>query len=317
MKEMFATKLKVASAFFLSSFIVWLILILLMAQPTDNVGQIQFSNFALLALFLGSAIAASLSSMVIGLDLLEIKIKPRILKEKFGRGRVSLRMRKSASVSPKQKEKDLTVQLEKLQISQTELNVDTPSLEEEITLPERSLSISEEVVIEKLKESDKATEEDSVQLKANIISQPPKIATLPELSSERKTHAAVLKVDSEDDSKRISCPKCSKAFSLALLSLDFSSGKPKMVRSCPHCYSALASSEDDETARTKIMGDREPRERSTDERKAFFLFGETEFKGCKFKLGYLGSLSKNKPIPDECFGCPQLVECFYALKNSR
>ena len=49
--------------------------------------------------------------------------------------------------------------------------------------------------------------------------------------------------------------------------------------------------------------------RSKDGAKAFFLFGETEFKGCAFKPGYLKSLPKNKPIPDECFGCAQILDC--------
>jgi hypothetical protein len=49
--------------------------------------------------------------------------------------------------------------------------------------------------------------------------------------------------------------------------------------------------------------------KSKDSKKAFFLFGETEFNGCSFKLGHLKSLPKNKPIPDECFGCPQILEC--------
>jgi hypothetical protein len=55
--------------------------------------------------------------------------------------------------------------------------------------------------------------------------------------------------------------------------------------------------------------------RSTEEKKAFFLFGETEFNGCQFKLGYLKGLPKNKPIPDECFGCPQILECIALSEN--
>ena len=62
-------------------------------------------------------------------------------------------------------------------------------------------------------------------------------------------------------------------------------------------------------ASVKITGDREGIEKSKDSKKAFFLFGETEFNGCAFKRGYLKSLPKNKPIPDECFGCPQILEC--------
>jgi hypothetical protein len=49
--------------------------------------------------------------------------------------------------------------------------------------------------------------------------------------------------------------------------------------------------------------------KSKDRMKAFFLFGETEFDHCKFELGYLKSLPKNKPIPDECCGCPKILEC--------
>jgi hypothetical protein len=55
--------------------------------------------------------------------------------------------------------------------------------------------------------------------------------------------------------------------------------------------------------------------RSTEEKKAFFLFGETEFNGCPFKFGYLKSLLKNKPIPEECFGCPQILECTALSEN--
>lgn len=50
-------------------------------------------------------------------------------------------------------------------------------------------------------------------------------------------------------------------------------------------------------------------------KKSFFLFGETSFESCKHKFGYLNSLPKNTPIPDECFGCPQIVECLKISKT--
>jgi preprotein translocase subunit SecF len=50
-------------------------------------------------------------------------------------------------------------------------------------------------------------------------------------------------------------------------------------------------------------------------RKSFFLFGERQFEGCPHKFGYLKSLRKNAPIPDECFGCPQILECLMTRKN--
>jgi hypothetical protein len=50
-------------------------------------------------------------------------------------------------------------------------------------------------------------------------------------------------------------------------------------------------------------------------KKSFFLFGEREFEGCPHKFGYLKSLRKNAPIPDECFGCPQILECLMTRKS--
>lgn len=57
--------------------------------------------------------------------------------------------------------------------------------------------------------------------------------------------------------------------------------------------------------------------RKKDKMKAFYLFGETEFKSCQHKFGYLGDKLKNKPIPDECFGCPKLLDCFKTTKKSK
>jgi Ca2+/Na+ antiporter len=68
------------------------------------------------------------------------------------------------------------------------------------------------------------------------------------------------------------------------------------------------------------MGDVEETEtkknnRDKELKKAFFLFGEREFEGCPHKFGYLKSLRKNAPIPDECFGCPRILECLMTRKS--
>lgn len=47
----------------------------------------------------------------------------------------------------------------------------------------------------------------------------------------------------------------------------------------------------------------------TEKRKSFFIFGKTSFEGCPHEFGYLRNLPKNAPIPDECFGCSQILEC--------
>jgi type IV secretory pathway VirB10-like protein len=52
-------------------------------------------------------------------------------------------------------------------------------------------------------------------------------------------------------------------------------------------------------------------------KKAFFLFGEREFEGCPHRFKYLRALPKNSPIPDECFGCPKILECLGSSKNKK
>jgi hypothetical protein len=54
---------------------------------------------------------------------------------------------------------------------------------------------------------------------------------------------------------------------------------------------------------------KEEKRRSRDKMKSFYLFGETDFKRCQHKFGFLGRSHEDKPIPDECFGCPRIIEC--------
>jgi len=38
---------------------------------------------------------------------------------------------------------------------------------------------------------------------------------------------------------------------------------------------------------------------------------------CLHQFGYLRTFPKNSPIPDECFGCPKIVECLINTKDSK
>jgi len=40
-------------------------------------------------------------------------------------------------------------------------------------------------------------------------------------------------------------------------------------------------------------------------------------KDCPHHMGYLSTLAKNTPIPDECFGCKKIVVCFLNVKGQR
>jgi Ca2+/Na+ antiporter len=39
-------------------------------------------------------------------------------------------------------------------------------------------------------------------------------------------------------------------------------------------------------------------------------------KDCLHHYGYLHSLPKNAPIPDECFGCPKIVDCLVSSNSN-
>jgi len=60
-------------------------------------------------------------------------------------------------------------------------------------------------------------------------------------------------------------------------------------------------------------GENQKAKKEKEAKKSFILFGKRDFEGCPHKFGYLKNLPRNTPIPDECFGCPKVVECLAAL----
>jgi len=61
------------------------------------------------------------------------------------------------------------------------------------------------------------------------------------------------------------------------------------------------------------VGENKKAKKEKEAKKSFILFGKRDFEGCPHKFGYLKNLPRNTPIPDECFGCPKVVECLAAL----
>jgi len=39
--------------------------------------------------------------------------------------------------------------------------------------------------------------------------------------------------------------------------------------------------------------------------------GPADFQECVHHFGYLKNLPKNTPVPDECFGCKQILRCLF------
>lgn len=65
----------------------------------------------------------------------------------------------------------------------------------------------------------------------------------------------------------------------------------------------------------KLTQEIQKRKKNKEVKKSFFLFGKKDFEGCTHEFGYLKSLPKNTPIPDECFGCPQILDCLMRSKS--
>jgi len=38
---------------------------------------------------------------------------------------------------------------------------------------------------------------------------------------------------------------------------------------------------------------------------------------CAHEFGYLKNLSRNTPVPDECFGCPKAMQCLFPAAESQ
>jgi hypothetical protein len=45
--------------------------------------------------------------------------------------------------------------------------------------------------------------------------------------------------------------------------------------------------------------------------KSYATKSKTSFQNCVHNFGYLRSLPKNTPVPDECFGCPKAMQCLF------
>jgi hypothetical protein len=41
---------------------------------------------------------------------------------------------------------------------------------------------------------------------------------------------------------------------------------------------------------------------------------QTDFRNCAHSFGYLRSIPRNTPVPDECLGCPSVVQCVFQSK---
>ena len=51
--------------------------------------------------------------------------------------------------------------------------------------------------------------------------------------------------------------------------------------------------------------------------KSYAAKSQTGLQKCVHSFGYLRSLPKNTSVPDECFGCPKIMQCLFQKSNPK
>lgn len=100
----------------------------------------------------------------------------------------------------------------------------------------------------------------------------------------RRTEKRVLELEKMIDAhESLVCPniKCGKTFQKILLLTDLSKTPRETYYACPHCFSKLEIA---------VKEEKQPLE-------------------CPYYFGFLKTLQKKIPIPDECLTCPKLIRC--------
>ena len=124
------------------------------------------------------------------------------------------------------------------------------------------------------------------------------------------------------------CPnqECRKIFQKPVVLTDLSQNAPRVYSACPHCgfdlETASTSAVRKKTTMTLKTSKPEMSAKSTETSEkptvakdvqkrptAFPKSLKARPPECSHFFGYLRKIPRNTPIPDECFSCPQMVEC--------
>ncbi|HDI06825.1 MAG TPA: hypothetical protein ENF76_00465 [Candidatus Bathyarchaeota archaeon] len=104
---------------------------------------------------------------------------------------------------------------------------------------------------------------------------------------------------------RFICPndECRKGFDKPIMLTDTLSIPRQTYYACPYCKSKLEIVVENEKV-LKIVSLKKAEgtvlTASADDRTP---------KNCPFHFGFLSSLPKNCPVPDECLTCPKIIQC--------
>jgi len=119
-------------------------------------------------------------------------------------------------------------------------------------------------------------------------------------------------------------PECRKIFDKPVALTDLSQNPTRLYSACPHCgfeletVSPVKTSKKLEKAAKTPLKLEEPVEqveasKITKEKQSSPPSKSLQARPpeCRHFFGYLKKIPKNTSIPDECFGCPRMVDCLY------
>jgi len=100
-------------------------------------------------------------------------------------------------------------------------------------------------------------------------------------------------------------PKCHRKIEQSILLNNLSTTPAEQYYACPHCFTKL-----------EVISAQPQKKKEEPPVKP----PEKEEKGpsrCAGYLGYLATLPKNKPIPQECLICPKVLDCVMKTSDSQ
>lgn len=136
------------------------------------------------------------------------------------------------------------------------------------------------------------------------------------------TSEADKQATSEVQVRRSLCVNCGKVFTEPVQLTVQGKGSSDEYSACPHCFSRISSSDTEEKSNVieESVDQALPEDHGTDseevdereetEEPASVVEGEKPG-GCAHYVGYLKTLSKGTPTPEECLTCTSLIKCKY------
>jgi hypothetical protein len=133
-----------------------------------------------------------------------------------------------------------------------------------------------------------------------------------------------LREDSHESFYRCPNPECRKVFDKPIVLTDLSQNPTSVRSACPHCGFDLeaaslvrTSKKLEKTVKTppnleeplkRVEASKITKEKQSSPTSKSLQARPPE---CRHFFGYLKKIPKNTSIPDECYGCPRMVDCLY------